>query len=144
MTDRVIQKHGYDIIVEETNATSMLYAMIENVSTHIESGDSFLETLKEALPSLTGYDFVTLTYYKTYVSPSNLAGYVLIRLHPVPPSTASNLDELKNVFIQADDEELGQTLIITMLASSDTELFEQIKEEAENIIATRVQQLRAL
>lgn len=143
MSDRIIKRINYVLTVEETNLPSVLLQMFESIAVHVDSNEQILADLKQALPELAGLDFVVLSYYNSFVSPSNLEGYGLIGLQPFPIAEHFT-DALRQVYKQVEDEELCKVLLIATRNDSANDKQERLKVEAENIVNTRINHLRLL
>jgi hypothetical protein len=143
MSDRLIKRDNYLITLEETNKPSDLYQMFESVAPFIKLGKSHLQDLADALPSLTGLDFISMTYYQFFISPSNLVGYTLIGLQGFPDPDMLD-EELIELYKQLDDSELSRTLIQASHDDESNWKLNNMTHEADLIIKARIAALRSL
>ena len=143
MSDRLVKRSNYTLTIEETNLPAVLFQMFESIAVHVDSNEQILADLKHALPELAGLDFVVISYYNSFVSPSNLEGYGLIGLQPFPVIEEFT-DQLRQLYKQADDEELCRVLLIATRNDVTSDKQERLKIEADNIVNTRINHLRLL
>lgn len=143
MSDRLVRRINYVLTIEETNSPAVLLQMFESIAVHVDSNEQILADLKQALPELAGLDFIVISYYNSFVSPSNLEGYGLLGLQPFPAAEHFT-DALRDLYKQVADEELCRVLLIATRDDASSDKQERLKAEAENIVNTRINHLRLL
>jgi len=143
MSDRLIRRDGYSLTIEETNNIDVLYTMFENMAGRIESAAEFLLQLRFILPAHEGKDFAVVSYYDSFISPSNLEGYSMLSLLPFPNEKVLN-DDLRTFYQESEDEMLARALLVTARNSVSSTHLENLHQETESLLKTRVKHLRML
>jgi hypothetical protein len=143
MSDRLIRRDGYSLTIEETNDINILYTMFENMTGRIESAAEFLLQLRFILPGHEGKDFAVVSYYDSFVSPSNLDGYGVLSMLPFPSEKVLN-DDLRAYYRDSEDEMLARVLIVTAKNSPSSTHLDNLHQEIEMLLKTRIKHLRML
>lgn len=141
MSDRIILRENYSIVVEEVTSTAILHDMFVQISDMIEDSNQLVTDLDRILPQLTGLQFVTLTYYNQFVSPSNFNGYALLALAIVPDEVNDIIQEL---ILQADDSALARIFLLAVRNTEDDTATKALQKEANYMIKNRLHVLRSL
>lgn len=139
--NRLIKGDEYVLVVEEVTSTALLHDMFLQMSSLIAGADQVMKELDEAMPTLTGLQFVAINYYDGFVSPSNFQGYSLVMLTIVPEDTN---DIIREIIHQASDEDLGRIFLIAARNDPDQKKFEVLKNESNRVVQARVKILRRL
>lgn len=143
MSDRLICRDGYSLTIEETNDIDTLYTMFENMTGRIESAAEFLLQLRFILPAHEGKDFAVVSYYDSFVSPSNLDGYSVLTLLPFPSEKVLN-DDLRAYYRDTEDEMLARALLVTAKNSPSSTHLDNLHHETDALLKTRIKHLRML
>lgn len=141
MTDRIVPRDDYVMVVEATTDTDVLYQTISNIASSLTSPSSLMQEFEMALPNLTGLDFVIVSYYSNFISPSLFEGYSVLALQPVP-------DELTEAKVllnhQMLEMEISRVLLVVVRPTTTEEKFLKLKEESEHILEARIKLLQRL
>jgi len=140
VSDQLIHKGDHVLVLEETNNIADLSIILRSFADMSEDPDTDWQS---ALPNLVGLDFVAVTLYTSFVSPSNLDGYSLVGLQPIPRHP-----ELQRInapiYLTLQDEELGHILLLATRNDNYMEKEKSLKETSDTFIHSRVRQLRNL
>jgi hypothetical protein len=139
--NRLINGDGYVLVMEEVTSTIVLHDMFSQMSSLIAGAGEVVKELGEAIPNLSGLQFVVLHYYDDFVSPSNFQGYALVMLTLVPDQTN---DIIRDIITYAPDEELGRVLLLASRNDETQQKFRVLKEESSRVVQARVKTLRSL
>lgn len=139
--NRLINGEGYVLVMEEVTSTVLLYDMFQQMSSLIAGADKVIQELENAMPNLTGLQFIAIHYYDDFVSPSNFQGYSMVMLTLVPENTN---DIIKEIIKQATNEDLGKIFLIAARNDEDKKKFNVLKNESTRVVQSRIKTLRAL
>jgi hypothetical protein len=127
--------------MEEVTSTTILHDMFLQMSSLIAGAEEVMKELDEAMPNLTGLQFVVIHYYKNFVSPRNFQGYALVMLTIVPQNTN---DIIREIIKQAADDNLGKIFLIAARNDDSNEKLKILKNESDRLVQARVKILRSL
>lgn len=139
--NRLIKSEDYVLVVEEVTSTTVLHDMFIQVSSMIAGADEVIRELDRAMPNLTGLQFIAISYYDKFVSPSNFKGYALVMLTIVPAVTNDIVVELVK---QASDDDLAKIFLIAARTDSSNAKLSVLKNESDRLVSARVKVLRNL
>jgi hypothetical protein len=139
--NRLIKGDGYVLVMEEVTSTVLLHDMFLQMSSLIAGADEVLKEIDEAMPNLTGLQFVAIHYYDNFVSPSNFQGYALVMLTIVPENIN---DIVREIIKQAADDNLSRIFLLAARNDDSQRKLNILKNESNRVVQARVKTLRSL
>jgi hypothetical protein len=139
--NRLVKGDGYVLVMEEVTSTVLLHDMFLQMSSLIAGAEEVMKEIDEAMPNLTGLQFVAIHYYDDFVSPSNFQGYALVMLTIVPENVN---DIIREIIKQAEDDGLSRTFLIAARNDETKQKFNVLKNESDRVVQARIKVLRNL
>jgi hypothetical protein len=143
MTDRLVENGNHALVIEETNNIGELSEIFRSFTHITASSNDLMEEFIVNIARHRGLDFSVISYYRDFVAPSNLEGYSIVGMQPIPPEPEQR-EMMRPVYQNTSDHQLGSIIILAARPDVSDDRQEALLSESNKITSTRINYLRNL